>query len=156
MPIYFLKDTVRKKIKIGRSKNVQQRIRDLQTGNPSPLQLMGWMNVNDEVKVERRLHQTYQDWCELGEWFNIDSCEVLTELKRENGFVGTPKNSYEIVGYDNDAIPEYLGVCEWQDFEIYECCPYCACLCGMHEQGDTGMYHCINCGEFRHIESLSE
>lgn len=156
MPVYFILDTERSQVKIGRGKDVRKRVQNLQTGNPSPLQLMGWVKVDDDASVEYSLHQKYQEQRGLGEWFDIGPTEVLTELKRKNGFVPTPKDSFEIIGYDKDAVPEYLGVCEWADFEIYECCPFCGCLCGMHAQGETGMYHCINCGAFTSFDFLSE
>jgi len=156
MPVYFILDADREQVKIGRGKDVCKRSKALQTGNPSALQLMGWMVVGNDVIVERRLHKKYKDQRGLGEWFHIGPTEVLTELTRKHGFVPTPKNSFEIIGYDRDAISEYLGVCEWNDFEIYECCPFCGCLCGMHEQEQTGMYHCINCDAYTNFDFLSE
>jgi hypothetical protein len=156
MPVYFILDTERRQVKIGRGKDVRRRVQNLQTGNPSPLQLMGWIMVDDDAQIERRLHQKYQEQRQLGEWFSIGPSEVLAELERESGFVPTPKDSFEIVGYDRDAVPEYLGVCEWNDFEIYECCPFCGCLCGMHEQEGTNMYHCINCDAFTDFEFLKQ
>lgn len=156
MPVYFILDTDREQVKIGRAKDVRKRSKNLQTGNPSPLQLMGWIVVDNDVTVEQRLHQQYLDQRGLGEWFHIGPTEVLNELTREQGFVPTPKDSFEITGHDRDAIPEYLGVCEWNDFEIYECCPFCGCLCGMHEQETTGMYHCINCDSYTNFDFLSE
>lgn len=35
---------------------------------------------------------------------------------------------------------EYLGVWEWVDLEIDECCPFCGCLCGIHFQQASQMY----------------
>jgi len=156
MPVYFILDTEREQVKIGRGKDVRKRAKNLQTGNPSPLQLMGWIVVDNDARVEQRLHQEYQYQRGLGEWFHIGPTEVLNELKREHGFVPTPKDSFEIIGYDHDAIPEYLGVYEWNDFELYECCPFCGCLCGIHEQEETGMYHCINCDAYTNFDFLSE
>lgn len=157
MPVYFSFDTDREQVKIGRSKNPRKRNNDLQTGNPSPLELMGWIVVDNDVRGERRLHQQYQGQRGLNEWFHIGPTEVLNELKREQGFVNKPKDSFKIIGYDRDAVPEYLGVCEWNDFEIHECCPFCGCLCGMHETPcETGMYHCINCDAYTNFDFLSE
>lgn len=156
MPVYFILDPNSEQVKIGRAQNVHKRNKDLQTGNPGLLQLLGWIFVDNDVRVEQRLHQQYQYQRGLGEWFHIGLTEVLNELKREQGFVPTPKDSFEIVGYDRDAIPEYVGVCIWNNFEIYECCPFCGCLCGMHEQEETGMYHCINCDAYTNFDFLSE
>jgi hypothetical protein len=156
MPVYFVLDTNTSHVKIGRGSDVRRRVRNLQTGNPSPLQLMGWIEVENDNEVERRLHARYQEQRGIGEWFSIGPTEVLAELKSENGFVPTPKDAFEIVGYDRDGIPEYMGVCEWADFEFYECCPFCGCFCGMHFQEASGMYHCMNCDAFTNFEDLKE
>lgn len=156
MSVYFIRDTVQDQVKIGRGKDVRKRTQNLQTGNPSRLQLMGWIIVDNDAQEERRLHQRYGEQRGLGEWFCIGPTEVLTELERAQGFVPKPGDSFEIIGYGSDAIPEYLGVCEWADFEVYECCPFCGCLCGMHEQKESGMYHCINCDAFTSFDFLCE
>ena len=156
MPVYFILDTKRDQVKIGRAKDVKKRKQNLQTGNPSPLQIMGWIRIENDAQLENSLHLKYQDQRGLGEWFGIGPTEVLIELQHHDGFVPAPDNSFEIIGYDNDAVPEYLGVCEWNDFEIYECCPFCGCLCGMHEQESTGMYHCMNCDAYTSFDYLSD
>ena len=142
-----------------------------QTYAPLPIKVGQWIKmklvdssgrvslvvVDNDARVEQRLHQQYRDKRGRGEWFHIGPTEVLNELEREQGFVPTPNDSFEIIGYDCDAIPEYLGVCEWNGFEIYECCPFCGCLCGMHETPcETGMYYCINCGAYTNFDFLSE
>ena len=65
-------------------------------------------------------------------------------------------DALEVVGYDRDGIPEYMGVCEWADFEFYECCPFCGCFCGMHFQEASYMYHCVNCDTLTNFEDLRE
>jgi hypothetical protein len=152
MPVYFILDSEKDQIKIGRAKDVRKRTKVLQTGNPSPLQLMGWIASLEDTREEKRLHHFYRLRRGLGEWFKISSTEVLKELQRQQGFVPTPHDSFEIVGYDGDAVPEYLGVCEWNDFEVEECCPFCGCLCGMSFQENTSMYHCLNCDAYTNFE----
>lgn len=47
----------------------------------------------------------------------------------------------------------------WGDLEIYECCPFCGCLCGMHFQDASQMYHCLNCDtltDFSDLEPRNE
>lgn len=145
MPVYFVSDNSRDQIKIGRSTDVRRRVKTLQTGNPSTLKLMGWIEAVNDALLESALHGQYKDLRGIGEWFSIGPTEVLIELQRHHGFVPKPNESFEIVGFDKDGIPEYLGVCDWADFEIYECCPFCGCFCGMHFQEASSMYHCINC-----------
>ncbi|MDD5285714.1 MAG: GIY-YIG nuclease family protein [Desulfuromonadaceae bacterium] len=124
MPVYFVLDTNTSQVKIGRGSDVRKRVCNLQTGNPSRLLLMGWIRVENDNEVERRLHARYQDHRGIGEWFHIGPTEVLEELQRESGFVPPPKDAFEVVGYDRDGIPEYMGVWEWADFEFYDCCPF--------------------------------
>jgi hypothetical protein len=155
MPIYFILDSRSSEIKIGRSTNVRNRVCALQTGNPGELQLMGWIEAIDDVEAERELQDRYVTTRGKGEWFSIGPTEVLHELERANGFVPKQGDSFEIIGHDRDAVPEYLGVCSWADFEIHECCPFCGCMCGMHFQEATWMYYCMNCGTLTNFEDLN-
>ncbi len=95
--------------------------------------------------MEREPHEYYSENRARGEWFEIDQESVLAELKRHHGFVPKYGDAFDIVGYDQDGIPEYVGLCEWTDFEIYECCPFCGCLCGMHQVSEYTVYSCMNC-----------
>jgi hypothetical protein len=47
-----------------------------------------------------------------------------------------------------------LGVWEWGDLEIDECCPFCGCLCGMAFQEASQMYHCISCDALTDFSEL--
>ncbi|STQ89310.1 GIY-YIG nuclease family protein [Iodobacter fluviatilis] len=154
MPVYFVSDDLRNQVKIGRSTDVKRRVKTLQTGNPSALKLMGWINTANDASMESELHEHYKGLRGIGEWFSIGPTEVLNELKRHYGFVPKPTDSFEIIGFDRDGIPEYLGVCEWGDFEIYECCPFCGCFCGMHFQDASSMHHCINCDTLINFDEL--
>lgn len=158
MPVYFILDANTSQIKIGRAGNIKKRLQNLQTGNPSQLQLMGWIKCDDDMEnqLERELHQQYKKQRCMGEWFDIGPTEVLNELQKETGFVPRPSDSFEIIGFDKDAVPEYLGVCQWIQFEFEECCPFCGCLCGLHEQESTGMYHCINCDAYTNFDFLED
>ena len=67
-------------------------------------------------------------------------------------FIPKNDNAFEIIGHNKDCIPEYLGVWEWREFELEECCPYCGCLCGMHYQEESMMHHCKNCDTLTDFE----
>ncbi|THI87138.1 MAG: GIY-YIG nuclease family protein [Nitrospira sp. CG24A] len=155
MPVYFVIDRSSSQIKIGRSKDVPKRVRTLQTGNPNPLELMGWVLSGHDTSTERTLHKRYGAKRGSGEWFSITQDEVLWELKRACGFIPKKGDAFEIVGYDRDGVPEYLGVCDWADFELEECCPFCGCFCGMHFQEASAMYHCLNCDALTDFSGLS-
>lgn len=145
MPVYFIRHGNSGPIKIGRASEVKRRIGQLQTGNPTALQLLGWLVASNDAAMEKELHEHYSEYRARGEWFKIDQEHVLAQLKQHHGFVPKKGDAFEIVGYDRDGVPEYAGVCEWADFEIYECCPFCGCLCGMHQVSEYTVYSCMNC-----------
>ena len=69
--LYFIQSDKTGMIKIGRSKNPNKRLKQLQTGNANKLKLiasfegMGWR--------EKLIHEKLDRWSEEGEWFNC-SC----------------------------------------------------------------------------------
>lgn len=163
MPVYFIGEYENGccPIKIGVARDIQVRQRNLQTGNPLELRLLGWIDAVDSFQLERQLHQHFNASRGRGEWFEIEPADILPVLMSAglDGFVVKNADAYQIVGYDSDAVPEYLGVWEWGNLEINECCPFCGCLCGMHFQEASYMYHCINCdslSDFSEINAQDE
>jgi len=69
--LYFIQSDKTGMIKIGRSKNPQKRLCQLQTGNPNKLKLiasfkgMGWK--------EKILHERLSRYRLEGEWFSYDA-----------------------------------------------------------------------------------
>lgn len=149
MPVYFLGEDENgcSPIKIGVAKNIEARTRNLQTGNPLRLRLLGWIESSEVFQVENHLKRHFNSRSVRGEWFDIQPADILPFLVRagRDGFVAKNADAFQIVGYDRDAVPEYFGVWEWADLEIDECCPFCGCLCGMHFQDASQMYYCIRC-----------
>lgn len=149
MPVYFIVQNSpgEQFLKIGRAGLIRRRLGALQTGNPYELQIVGWINARDDAALEKKLHDQFRARRRSGEWFAIEPADILSALKTagQQGFVAKNTNAFEIVGYDKDAIPECLGVWEWADLEMDECCPYCGCMCGMHFQDASQLFHCINC-----------
>jgi hypothetical protein len=63
-------------VKIGRTRGSPEiRLRDLQTGNPRPLALVGYTSTVSERQLHRRLGR----WRTHGEWFRATP-QVLAEL----------------------------------------------------------------------------
>lgn len=135
-------------LKIGRAKDIYQRRDALQTGNPRTLVLVGWIRSEVESTLEADLHRKHHLQRIAGEWFCLEPSEILEDLKHagSDGFVARHADAFEIVGHDRDAVPEYLGVWEWANLELDECCPFCGAMCGMHFQEASQAYHCISCG----------
>jgi hypothetical protein len=72
--IYFIRR--RDEIKIGRSKNVQQRLRALQTGNTARLKLE-FVIPNIEPTMEKHIHSICRRFRINGEWFKEDALAFL-------------------------------------------------------------------------------
>ncbi|KAF3976859.1 MAG: hypothetical protein HFP77_09790 [Methylococcales symbiont of Iophon sp. n. MRB-2018] len=81
----------------------------------------------DDPSFEKRLYRKYKDNNLQGEWFSIEPCDVLDELKAKStsSFICVHSNVSEFLGCDRDAAPEYLDPWEWRDTEIEEFCPQC-------------------------------
>lgn len=158
MPVYFLGEDENgcSPIKIGVAKNIEVRTRNLQTGNPLNLRLLGWIETPEVFQLEANLKRHFKATRVRGEWFDIEPADILPFLQRagRDGFVAKNADAFQITGYDRDAVPEYLGVWEWADLEMEECCPFCGCLGGMHFQDASQMYYCISCDTLTDFSEL--
>lgn len=57
--------------KIGVAKNPEKRIRQLQTGNYDPLELITSYQSDNANKIEKSLHRYYSYGKMIGEWFDL-------------------------------------------------------------------------------------
>ncbi|MEO9826140.1 MAG: GIY-YIG nuclease family protein [Paracoccaceae bacterium] len=151
MSIYFIHQDERGNwlMKIGRAKDMRRRLRQLQTGNPKELKIVGWIVSENDHLRQRALHKKYSSANVGGEWFNLQPVDILEDLQAAgiDGFVAKNTDAFEVIGYDRDAVPEYMGVWDWGDLDIEECCPFFGCMCGMAFQNASQMYHCRSCDE---------
>lgn len=65
--------------KIGITKDIEQRIRNLQTGNPIEIAFVCASFIENASKFEAKLHNFYQEYNKHREWFEL-SCKQLEEL----------------------------------------------------------------------------
>jgi len=72
----------RGQIKLGKTINIEQRKRSLQTGNVDKLKMLYTLHVSDIHKAERSLHALFAVYRKHGEWFELDKkgCELLKEV----------------------------------------------------------------------------
>ncbi len=68
--VYFVKNGVRDRVKIGFSAGHKQRLSSLQNASPDALTLIGTLPGN--VKLERKMHAKFKAYREKGEWFRIE------------------------------------------------------------------------------------
>lgn len=85
IPGYIYIAGIGEQIKIGRTKNIEKRVRDLSKNQPSPLSLHFYIETNDTVNLEKKLHEHFHHKRLNGEWFALsqeESCSI-----RELSFV---------------------------------------------------------------------
>ncbi|WP_369077070.1 GIY-YIG nuclease family protein [Cognatishimia coralii] len=61
LPVYFLAngEVQLSPIKIGRTNSLKRRMSELQTGNPVQLRLLGYIESEEEVWLEAKLHREF-------------------------------------------------------------------------------------------------
>ena len=82
--IYLIHSDLLNLCKIGVSKNVENRLRCLQTGFPYQLQIKSTYQTNNAYKVEKSLHKEYErfrreldfEYKLKGEWFNLGEKQI--------------------------------------------------------------------------------
>lgn len=78
-------------VKLGRTNNIHDRLRELQTGNRNILEVLYVKRVKDAIKAENSLHAIFVQWRTRGEWFELtDKVEALL---------------YEIFAHKNHSAP---------------------------------------------------
>ena len=84
--IYLIQSTNEGYYKIGVSKDPNKRLKQLKTGNSSPLKLINSYKTDIANKIEKILHRKYSHLSMEGEWFDlsiseevkfIDECEKI-------------------------------------------------------------------------------
>jgi hypothetical protein len=77
--LYIIQSDKSGAIKIGRSKNPQQRLKQLQTGSPFRLKIL--LILEGKGSIEKQLHRRlneYKQDCK-GEWFDFNSTGSLPD-----------------------------------------------------------------------------
>jgi len=97
--IYLIQSLENSYYKIGVSKHPQKRLKENQTGNPSPTKLIEVYQSDLAYKVEKVLQRRYSHCKKEGEWFDlsiaievsfVDECKKIEEnliLIEKNGNV---------------------------------------------------------------------
>jgi len=94
--VYLIYDKDRNAVKIGKANNIQQRLSDLQTGNPTKLEVLSSIECESSKQAEQlesELQQQYTDLHILNEWFHYDK-EAFKELIT-SGIDFTPRKTRE-------------------------------------------------------------
>jgi hypothetical protein len=102
------------KIKVGRTKNVEKRIQQVE--NQSGDKVLRHFKIETEKNHEKYLHKLLDNYHRSGEYYNYDYQTVCDELKREedsdlNGYI--TKLMYkclELSGKNINGLSEYLNI----------------------------------------------
>jgi hypothetical protein len=156
VPVYFMTELEnsmkgRLFVKIGRSRNPLRRMANLQTGNRREIRMMGEIRTRslaEDCRVESELHQQFEDKIDAGEWYVLTAEDVLSSLKRFSpiAYASVGPDPFEVVSYDNDAVPEYASAWLWADVDQYDFCPSCGWACGWTYSENWGGDVCLACG----------
>ena len=85
--VYFLKAAESNLIKIGKTNNLRNRKKGIQTMSPVKLYTIGAITSNDRHKFEKELHELFAPYREHGEWFGFSRshCAALKACLRRGG-----------------------------------------------------------------------
>ena len=81
--VYIIENVDNGAIKIGVGNNPDGRLKQLQTGSVSELELVYRSNLcSNAFEVEKFMHDKFSDKHIRGEWYSIDKTEVINELEK--------------------------------------------------------------------------
>lgn len=83
--IYLIKSLNEGIYKIGVSKKPSKRLKEVQTGNPAPIDILYLYESDNAYKIETVLHNRYSHFNTHGEWFELS-------IKEEMSFMETCAN----------------------------------------------------------------
>lgn len=75
--VYCIATIDKTEFKLGYTKNVQNRLRQLQTGNEKTLVVHRQLKVINGRKAEKYLHEIFAAKRKRGEWFILDETDLL-------------------------------------------------------------------------------
>src|SRR4051812_46127632 len=79
--VYFICDEKETIFKIGRSRDCEKRLKQLQTGNPHKLKIYKIIKSKNYREIELVLHALFAKNRMEGEWFNINARDVDNIIK---------------------------------------------------------------------------
>lgn len=79
--IYLIKSLNEGLYKIGVSNRPNNRLKEVQTGNPSPVGIVHLYESENAYKIESVLHNRYSHYNTHGEWFELSIKEEVSFLE---------------------------------------------------------------------------
>ncbi len=69
-------------VKVGRSKNPEKRLKNLQTGNPNEIKLIDTIKSEFSSEIERQFRHKHDDKRIKGEHYNLSQKEAMDSLSK--------------------------------------------------------------------------
>ena len=93
--VYLIEDSNNNCYKIGVTKGEpEKRLKKLQTGNPSKLELKYLYECEYPYRLESMLHTLYKSYNELNEWFSLENPnDFLNKCAELNNVINSLKNN---------------------------------------------------------------
>ena len=93
--VYLIEDSNNNCYKIGVTKGEpEKRLKKLQTGNPSKLELKYLYECEYPYRLESMLHTHYKSYNELNEWFSLENPnDFLNKCAELNNVINSLKNN---------------------------------------------------------------
>ena len=97
--VYLLCDGEKFKIGMTKKKDINQRIKELQTGNPYEIWLHSYYETEYPLKIEKMMHVKHTSSNVKNEWFDLTvqevlnfkneckECEKILEILKDNPFI---------------------------------------------------------------------
>jgi hypothetical protein len=97
--VYLLCDGEKFKIGMTKKKDINQRIKELQTGNPYEIWLHSYYETEYPLKIEKMMHAKHTSSNVKNEWFDLTvqevlnfknecgECEKILEVLKDNPFI---------------------------------------------------------------------
>lgn len=80
--VYLICDPETDRFKIGVTReNIKERIKKLQTGNSTELFISSYYECEYPFRLEKMLHNKFNNKKELNEWFNLESEDIFNFKK---------------------------------------------------------------------------
>ena len=74
--VYLIEDIDNKRYKIGVTKDLKKRLRNLQTGNSNQIQLLESFKSEYPFRLETMLHNKFKQFHHYNEWYELDKNSV--------------------------------------------------------------------------------
>lgn len=106
--VYFIFNIDCQAIKIGVAKNVEKRLKSLQTSSPSILELLHKIQLDslkEAFKLESLLHKRFANLRINGEWFKASE-ELRNYIRYSSSFYSQPVNASKLIPYKSIPLTE--------------------------------------------------